>query len=669
MKFLSLLLALALLLALGCSSGLTEDEVRQMIEESAIADPKGEPGEMGPQGPKGDQGAPGVAGPQGAKGDPGEPGTHGEPGEASPQGAKGEAGARGAQGPRGDTGAAGPSGAAGEAGAPGDSAEVLEAEQVLRIIYWQAPTLPGPYLSGGFKDRDAGAITLEPLAKYDPLGNIIPALAREIPTVQNGGVAEDFTSITWTLRDGLKWSDGSPMTADDVVFTWRYCTHEETGCTAASAFTGISSVRALDSRTVRITFNSPKLYPYTAFVGTGTPVISKAQFEGCIGAAAATCDAQNTAPLGTGPYRITDFRADDYAIYGRNPHYYGAPAYFDRVVLDDAPSAVAAARMVLERRDADYAWNLQVEPDILSDMEVDGQGVVVSGFASLVERIVLNQTNPDPDLDDDRSEYLKGNNSHPILSFAPIRQAMSMAIDRQAISEQLYGFAGEPTCNLITGPVLYVSTANDGCLRQDIAGANRLLEENGVVDHNGDGIREYQGLPLRITFQTTANSVREATQGMVQSWWREIGIETELVQHDATLFFGGDPVENADASYRRFFADVQMYAGSADVDPGSHLSESLCDEIPTRANNWSGGNVPRACNEEYDQVFAQLTQTGTGLARADLIRQLNDILVQNYYEIPLVNRGVVSAHHDTLVGVLINGWDSEMWNIAEWRRR
>ena len=640
-----------------------------MIEESAIADPQDEPGETGLQGPQGDQGTPGVAGPQGTKGDPGEPGTQGQPGEAGPEGPKGEAGERGPQGARGATGEPGPQGIAGESGPPGAKPEALVEEQVLRIVYWQAPTLPGPYLSGGFKDRDAGAITLEPLAKYDPLGNIIPALAREIPTVENGGVADDFTSITWTLRDGLRWSDGSPMTADDVVFTWRYCTHEETGCTASSAFAGISSVRALDNRTVQITFDSPKLYPYTAFVGTGTPVISKAQFEGCIGTAAATCDAQNTAPLGTGPYRITDFRADDYAIYGRNPHYYGAPAYFDRVVLDDAPSAVAAARMVLERRDADYAWNLQVEPDILSDMEVDGQGVVVSAFASLVERIVINQTNPDPDLDDDRSEYLRGNNPHPILSFAPIRQAMSMAIDRRAISEQLYGFAGEPTCNLITGPVLYVSTANDGCLRQDIEGANRLLDENGVVDHNGDGIREYQGLPLRITFQTSANSVREATQDMVQGWWREIGIETELGQHDATLFFGGDPVEDADASYRRFFADVQMYAGSADVDPESYLSESLCDEIPTRGNNWSGGNVPRACDEEYDQVFAQLTQTRPGPDRAPLIKQLNDILVQNYYEIPLVNRGVVSAHHDTLLGVSINGWGSEMWNIADWRRR
>ena len=144
-------------------------------------------------------------------------------------------------------------------------------EKVLTILYWQAPTLPGPYLSSGNKDEDAGAITLEPLAKYDPAGNLLPSLAAEIPTFENGGVDENLTSITWNLKEGLKWSDGSDMTAHDVAFTWRYCSDEATGCTASAAFTGISTVKALDNLTVRIGFDAPTPYPYTAFVGTGLP--------------------------------------------------------------------------------------------------------------------------------------------------------------------------------------------------------------------------------------------------------------------------------------------------------------------------------------------------------------------------------------------------------------
>ena len=125
---------------------------------------------------------------------------------------------------------------------------------------------------------------------------------------------------------------------------------------------------------------------------------------------------------------------------------------------------------------------------------------------------------------------------------------------------------------------------------------------------------------------------------------------------------------NKAESYRRFFADLQMYAGSSGIDPQQLLSDHLCSQIQTRDNNWAGGNNTRSCNPAYEDLFAQLAQTRMGPERATLVKQLNDIQVQNYYEIPLVSRGVVSAHLNSLQGVQINGWDSELWNIAEWRR-
>ncbi len=543
-------------------------------------------------------------------------------------------------------------------------------EKVLTILYWQAPTLPGPYLSQGNKDEDAGAITLEPLAKYDPDGNLVPALAAEIPTVENGGVNEGLTSITWKLKDGLKWSDGSDMTAQDVVFTWRYCTDEDTGCTASAAFTGISDVRAFDDTTVWISFDAPTPYPYIAFVGHGTPIISQAQFADCVGEAAESepCHEQNIAPLGTGPYRVTGFKTNDEAVYERNPFYRGPEPYFDRVVMKGGGDAISAARAVLEDGEADYAWNLQVDPKVLGRMEAAGKGKVVSAFAGLVEQIIVNQTSPDPELGEHRSEYLDGQNPHPFLTFTAIPQAMSMAIDRGYIAGELYGFAGKPTCNLIAGPPHYASAANNGCLDQDIEGAKRLLDDNNVVDTDGDGIREHNGIPLRITYQTSTNSIRQETQDLIRSWWRQIGIETELVHHDASLFFGGEHEVNAEASLRRFFADVQMYTDLTGIDPQEYLSGRLCGQVPTKDNHWGGRNISRACNPEYDALYAELSQTETGPERERLVKQLNDMLVQNHYHIPLVNRGLVSAHLNTLKGVEINGWDSEMWNIAEWRR-
>ena len=201
-----------------------------------------------------------------------------------------------------------PSLAPAQAATPTEEAADATEEKVLTILYWQAPTLPGPYLSSGTKDSDAGAITLEPLARYDPDGNLTPALASEIPALENGGFAPDLMSITWKLRPGLKWSDGSDMRADDVVFTWRYCVDEDTGCTAESAFDGVASVQAIDDITVKINFETPTPYPHRAFVRSGTPVISRTQFADCVGAAAGTCETQSTAPLGTGPYRIVSSR-------------------------------------------------------------------------------------------------------------------------------------------------------------------------------------------------------------------------------------------------------------------------------------------------------------------------------------------------------------------------
>ena len=531
-------------------------------------------------------------------------------------------------------------------------------EKVLTLRYWQAATLPSSYLASGYKDTDAAALTLEPLANYDPSGNLTPRLAVEIPTVENGGVAADLTSITWTLRDDVKWSDDSDLTAQDVVFTWRYCTHLESGCTAEDAFVSIRSIEAVDDRTVRIEFKGPTPYPYNAFVGAGTPILNHTQFGGCLGAAARECDEQNTAPLGTGPYRIVEFLPNESAEYERNPHYWGEEPYFDRVVILGGGDAESAASAVLDTEEIDYGWNLQIAPETLASLASLGRGTVVAAFAGETERLVLNQTNPDPALGDNSSEYLDGANSHPFLSSLPVRQAMSMAIDRTRIAEELYGFAGRPTCNLVAAPPRYTSSANDACLSHDIDGARRLLD---------DGVREHLGVPLRIMYQTTENPIRQETQALIQGWWKEIGIDSTLVQQDASVFFGGDPAVE-DASYRRFLADVQMYTTGTGIDPALSLVSLGCEHIQSRANNWADGNNSRGCNPAFDAKLERLEGLSIGAERDDLIKELNDIYVQHYFEIFLVDRGLVSAHANTLLGVRMNAWDSELWNVAEWRR-
>lgn len=538
---------------------------------------------------------------------------------------------------------------------------------ILTLRYWQAPSVLVPYLSAGTKDWEASSPSLEPLAIHGPDGDLIPRLATTIPTLANGGISPDGHTITWTIKDGVRWSDGSPMTAEDVVFTWKYCLASGSGCQARSVFDDVVTVEALDSHTVKIKFVQPKPYPYGVFVGATMPIISQDQFADCLGVVARSC-AEERLPLGTGPYRITDFTVGEDVEYVKNPFFRGAEPYFDQVLLKGGGTSLEAAQAVLADGTADYSWNVQEDPQVLKELEDLNMGQLVVAFGSTVERIFMNQTNPSPTLEQQRSEYNDGENPHPFLTFAPITQALSMAVDRQILAEQLYGFAGKPACNIITGPSDYVSTANDACLVQNIAGANALLDANGVVDNDGDGIREYGEVPLHITFQTSDNPVRKATHDLLQEWWGKIGISTDLILHRPEVFFGGDPALQKGQTYSRFFADAQMFSNSTRIDPEQFLSRHICSSIPTPENRWSGNNVSRMCNENYDRLFLQLRQAPLGPERQQLIKRLNDIIVQNGYVIPLVSRSLPSVVAKTLQGFVANPWDSQLWNIGQWSR-
>ena len=191
----------------------------------------------------------------------------------------------------------------------------------LKMLYWQAPSILNPYLSGGTKDIHAASLVLEPLARYDENGDMVPWLAADIPTLDNGGVAQDLMSITWTLRDDVVWSDGTPFTAEDVAFTAAYCMDPTGGCSSAAAFQGVTGVEAVDAHTLRIDFDGPMPFPYAPFVGSIVPVLQKGQFEDCTGARAPECTDENFAPVGTGPFMVDEFRPNDVVRYVVNERY------------------------------------------------------------------------------------------------------------------------------------------------------------------------------------------------------------------------------------------------------------------------------------------------------------------------------------------------------------
>ena len=540
------------------------------------------------------------------------------------------------------------------------------ADGELKLTFPQAVSILNPYLSNGTKDVYASSMIMEPLAGFDTSGAIYARLVTEIPSVANGGISEDLTTITWKLMPGLKWSDGSAFTAGDVVFTYEYCTHPEGGCASLSKFDGIASVEAVDDVTVKVTFTAPKPNPFNAFVGTQSPILQKAQFEACIGAAAPTCTAQNFGPIGTGPFRVTGFTVDDTVSMEANPEYRDpAKPAFATAMIKGGGDAVGSARAVMETGEFDYAWNTQIAPEVQAAMTAVGKGQFVVAFGTLVERLEVNLTDPSADLPEGERSTAK--HPHPVLSDLNIRTALSMAIDRQTLVEVGYGAGGAPTCNVLPAPAVFVSD-NTGCIAQNMEGAKALLEAAGWVDSDADGIREKDGKKLSLVYQTTVNPIRQDFQALIKSWWTDLGIEVELKAIDPGVFFGGDA--GSPDTFQKFYADIEMYANNFDgTDPEVYMAGYTCDKAPRPETQWQGENINRFCDPAYDALAVELSATRDEAARAVIAKRMNDMLTKDSMTIiPLVHRGTLSAHSNALGGVAINAWDTEMWNVQDWFR-
>ncbi|MBD2112133.1 MULTISPECIES: peptide ABC transporter substrate-binding protein [Cyanophyceae] len=543
------------------------------------------------------------------------------------------------------------------------STDTAAADDTLRLLYWQAPTILNPHFSSGFKDSEASRITLEPLASFDAEGNMVLFLAAEEPTLDNGGVAADGTSVTWKLKEGITWSDGTPFTAEDVAFTYEFLVNPEVATVNAGTYELVERVEAIDDTTVQITFKEPNPAWYLVFTGTEGMVLPKHVFEDYNGPNGREAPA-NTMPVGTGPYRVTSFTPGDVIVFEANPNYRDADQLaFSRVELKGGGDATSAARAVLQTGDVDYANNLQVEAAILEQLEAAGQGKVVTNFGSLLERIVINFTDPNQATADGETSSTEF--PHPFFSDRLVRQAINLALDRDTIATQIYGPTGQATTNFLVAPDPFASgnTSYD----YDPEAAAALLDAAGWVDSNNNGTRDKDGQEMQVVFQSSVNPVRQKTQEIVKQSLEQIGIGVELKSIDASVYFSGDPASRE--TLERFSADLQMFAtGNTNPDPGSYMQTYTCAEVAQKANNWSGSNYARYCNPEYDALWQQAAATLDPKERQDLFIQMNDLLIEDAAVMPIIHRADVSGVSNRLTGINLTPWDLSTWNIAEWRR-
>ncbi|MFN8517144.1 MAG: ABC transporter substrate-binding protein, partial [Chloroflexia bacterium] len=236
----------------------------------------------------------------------------------------------------------------------------------LRLLQWQGPTILNPHLSSGTKDDLACAPVYEPLVTFDIQGQPVLLLGAEWPTRENGQVAADGKSVTWKLRQGVKWSDGQPFTADDVIFTWEYVTDKGTAATTIGNYEGVDKVEKVDDTTVRFTFTVPAP---AWFRPAQLRLLPRHIFQNDKGAGSRNSP-NNLKPVGTGPYKVTSFAPGDAVSYAINENYREAnKPFFDTVELKGGGDAQSAGRAVLQTGDYDYAWNLQLDDPVLKQLE------------------------------------------------------------------------------------------------------------------------------------------------------------------------------------------------------------------------------------------------------------------------------------------------------------
>lgn len=534
------------------------------------------------------------------------------------------------------------------------------------IAYYQEPNTLNQMIATQTVAQDIGAFMIEGLLGIDDKGNFIPVLAKDVPTTANGGVSTDGLTVTYHLKDNLKWSDGVPLTCDDVVFTWQAILNPKSGAVSTEGFSDIDSITCPDPQTVVVKYKkffAPYLTLFTILHGpimprhgnTGDPAnMPKWDY--------------NRAPIGTGPFMQKDWKVGDHMTLIRNPYYRepGKP-YLDSIIARFTPSREVALQL-LKTGEVDAVWDA-LESDIPGLDAMASSGVKYTAVPSTAsERLVLNLA--DPQIDAPPPDQVP-DHPHPILGDLRVRQAIQLGINKQLLVDKLlYGKSTVATNEL-----------HEGWAKCDFPPsefnpdkAKQLLDQAGWVP-GPDGIRVAKGAKyapdgtrLRLKLQTTTgDKTREDTEQILIEEMKSIGIEMYIQNVPSSVLFG---TWSAGAFRKHGNFDILMYTTNPDIaDPQSQMAGYFAsDKMPTAANNGAGFNYARWINKDYDTLIQKAASVPDLNQRRDLYCQASKLIVQELPHLYLYNRLQIAAYRDRLQGWQMANNDPPglVFNVENW---
>lgn len=504
-------------------------------------------------------------------------------------------------------------------------------------------------MSPFFNNQSGSGISsfvIEPLFRPRATGDYEPILAAEVPTVANGGISADSKTVTFKLRDGITWSDGPPLTADDLVFTFEV--YKDPGSTpqANSAWGSVASVTAVDRLTVQVKMSDVN----PGYLELYSQILPRHKFDGT---AVTQEHPQARLPLGTGPFVFKEWKTGDRIVLERNPSYWRDPKlpYLDGIVVQVTPERETAISSFL-KGDYDSVYFF-VTADLKTLKEAEQTGnitLAVLQTPSRVEFLWLNHS---------RDGNLAA--PHPVLGDPAIREAIDYGIDRQAIIDEVLGGFG-----YLVGSFIYAGWAAVDIPPTpfDPARAKQVLDAAGWTS-GSDGIRAKNGVRASLRFQTiSGDQTRELYQQLIQQNLRDIGIELTIENVPSNTIFGS---WSEGGLLARGNYDIVMSRDGNDIDPVEWVATFSSGQIPS-AERPDGFTYSHWANDAYDSLILEASSTLDQEKRKATYRRVAELFAQERVALPVYSSAWGWAWQNRLKGVTTDYWDG-MWapsTAAEW---
>lgn len=514
-----------------------------------------------------------------------------------------------------------------------------------KIALYQEPSTLNTLFSGSTVEDELGNIVFDGLIGITPDGTYVPQLAAEVPTQANGGVSADGLVVTYKLKKDVKWADGKPFTANDVVFTYKVIM-DDANALPTSGYSSMASVEAKDDTTLVVTYK--KLYP--PYLTRFSYILPTQAFDG---KTAIEKSDFNRKPFGTGPFRVTAWKSGESITYEKNPNYRepGKPA-LDGLIIKIVPSREAGIQ-AFQTNEVDVVWDL-TEAQVPS-FEKFNDATLAAAPAADTERILLNLSNPSGDKPGDPAT------PHPILGDLKVRQALQSAINKKLIVDRL--LFGKSTVGSSVLPGGWYAAKVDPS-DYSLDKAKTLLDEAGWKP-GADGIREKGGVRMKLTFGTTSgNKLREQTQQVIQEQLKLAGIELEIKNVPSSVLFGSW----SDGSARKKGTfDLLMWTTGPGIDPDNHLFNYFhSSSIPSDANKGAGANYSRWKNAQVDDALDAAAKTLDPAKRAASYGIVAKKIGEEIPSIQLYNRLTLNAFKKSLSGFANNVYVGAFWNTQDW---